>query len=161
MKTRLLMILLVAFAFCLVITVSAATIRATDTFVADASAHVQENSADTAIFKAHIENAAYQVWLDIDLYKPSILIPNQEVFGKVPGYLGAKRDTRKWIIVDYSISGNTAKLTIINDYGSEDLEASLTYNGDGSYTFKQLKGSTINIVVNNKWVKLPKTLIFK
>jgi len=65
------------------------------------------------------------------------------------------------IIVDYSISGNTAKLTIINDYGSEDLEASLTYNGDGSYTFKQLKGSTINIVVNNKWVKLPKTLIFK
>ncbi|MBF1447962.1 MAG: hypothetical protein HXN55_11410, partial [Prevotella nigrescens] len=48
-----------------------------------------------------------------------------------------------------------------NDYGSEDLEASLTYNGDGSYTFKQLKGSTINIVVNNKWVKLPKTLIFK
>ena len=156
MKTRLLMILLVAFAFCLVITVSAATIRATDTFVADASARVQDNSADTAIFKAHIENAAYQVWLDIDLYKPSILIPNQ-----VPGYFGAKRDTRKWIIVDYSICGNTAKLTIINDYGSEDLEASLTYNGDGSYTFKQLKGSTINIVVNNKWVKLPKTLIFK
>ena len=129
--------------------------------IGEQSTSEQETPADTIIFKTHIENKEYQVWLDIDLYKPSILIPNQEVFGKVPGYLGAKRDTRKWIIVDYSISGNTAKLTIINDYGSEDLEASLTYNGDGSYTFKQLKGSTINIVVNNKWVKLPKTLIFK
>ncbi|WP_311148229.1 hypothetical protein [Prevotella pallens] len=129
--------------------------------IGEQSASVQETPADTIIFKTHIENKEYQVWLDIDLYKPSILIPNQEVFGKVPGYLGAKRDTRKWIIVDYSISGNTAKLTIINDYGSEDLEASLTYNGDGTYTFKQIKGSTIEIVVNNKWVKLPQKMIFK
>lgn len=129
--------------------------------IGEQSASVQETPADTIIFKTRIENKEYQVWLDIDLYKSSILIPNQEVFGKVPGYLGAKRDTRKWIIIDYSISGNTAKLTIINDYGSEDLEASLTYNGDGTYTFKQIKGSTIEIVVNNKWVKLPQKMIFK
>ena len=149
-------ILLIVFSLSSLVTMAAAI-----TPIGEQSASVQETPADTIIFKTHIENKEYQVWLDIDLYKSSILIPNQEVFGKVPGYLGAKRDTRKWIIVDYSISGNTAKLTIINDYGSEDLEASLTYNGDGSYTFKQLKGSTINIVVNNKWVKLPKTLIFK
>ncbi len=149
-------ILLIVFSLSSLVTMAAAI-----TPIGEQSASVQETPADTIIFKTRIENKEYQVWLDIDLYKSSILIPNQEVFGKVPGYLGAKRDTRKWIIVDYSISGNTAKLTIINDYGSEDLEASLTYNGDGSYTFKQLKGSTINIVVNNKWVKLPKTLIFK
>ena len=149
-------ILLIVFSLSSLVTMAAAM-----TPIGEQSASVQETPADTIIFKTRIENKEYQVWLDIDLYKSSILIPNQEVFGKVPGYLGAKRDTRKWIIVDYSISGNTAKLTIINDYGSEDLEASLTYNGDGSYTFKQLKGSTINIVVNNKWVKLPKTLIFK
>ena len=131
-------ILLIVFSLSSLVTMAAAI-----TPIGEQSASVQETPADTIIFKAHIENKEYQVWLDIDLYKPSILIPNQEVF------------------VDYSISGNTAKLTIINDYGSEDLEASLTYNGDGSYTFKQLKGSTINIVVNNKWVKLPKTLIFK
>ena len=149
-------ILLIVFSLSSLVTMAAAI-----TPIGEQSASVQETPADTIIFKTRIENKEYQVWLDIDLYRPSILIPNQEVFGKVPGYLGAKRDTRKWIIIDYSISGNTAKLTIINDYGSEDLEASLTYNGDGSYTFKQLKGSTINIVVNNKWVKLPKTLIFK
>ena len=149
-------ILLIVFSLSSLVTMAAAI-----TPIGEQSTSEQETLADTIIFKTRIENKEYQVWLDIDLYRPSILIPNQEVFGKVPGYLGAKRDTRKWIIVDYSISGNTAKLTIINDYGSEDLEASLTYNGDGSYTFKQLKGSTINIVVNNKWVKLPKTLIFK
>lgn len=149
-------ILLIVFSLSSLVTMAAAI-----TSIGKQSTSEQETPADTIIFKTHIENKEYQVWLDIDLYKPSILIPNQEVFGKVPGYLGAKRDTRKWIIVDYSISGNTAKLTIINDYGSEDLEASLTYNGDGTYTFKQIKGSTIEIVVNNKWVKLPQKMIFK
>jgi len=149
-------ILLIVFSLSSLVTMASAI-----TPIGEQSASVQETPADTIIFKTRIENKEYQVWLDIDLYKPSILIPNQEVFGKVPGYLGAKRDTRKWIIVDYSISGNTAKLTIINDYGSEDLEASLTYNGDGTYTFKQIKGSTIEIVVNNKWVKLPQKMIFK
>lgn len=149
-------ILLIMFSLSSLVTMAAAI-----TPIGEQSTSEQETPADTIIFKAHIENKEYQVWLDIDLYKPSILIPNQEVFGKVPGYLGAKRDTRKWIIIDYSISGNTAKLTIINDYGSEDLEASLTYNGDGTYTFKQIKGSTIEIVVNNKWVKLPQKMIFK
>ena len=149
-------ILLIVFSLSSLVTMAAAI-----TPIGEQSASVQETPADTIIFKTRIENKEYQVWLDIDLYKSSILIPNQEVFGKVPGYLGAKRDTRKWIIVDYSICGNTAKLTIINDYGSEDLEASLTYNGDGTYTFKQIKGSTIEIVVNNKWVKLPQKMIFK
>ena len=149
-------ILLIVFSLSSLVTMAAAIPP-----IGEQSASVQETPADTIIFKTRIENKEYQVWLDIDLYKSSILIPNQEVFGKVPGYLGAKRDTRKWIIVDYSISGNTAKLTIINDYGSEDLEASLTYNGDGTYTFKQIKGSTIEIVVNNKWVKLPQKMIFK
>ena len=120
-------ILLIVFSLSSLVTMATAI-----TPIGEQSASVQETLADTIIFKTRIENKEYQVWLDIDLYKPSILIPNQEVFGKVPGYLGAKRDTRKWIIVDYSISGNTAKLTIINDYGSEDLEASLTYNGDGT-----------------------------
>ena len=149
-------ILLIVFSLSSLVTMATAITR-----IGEQSTSEQETPADTIIFKTRIENKEYQVWLDIDLYKPSILIPNQEVFGKVPGYLGAKRDTRKWIIVDYSISGNTAKLTIINDYGSEDLEASLTYNGDGTYTFKQIKGSTIEIVVNNKWVKLPQKMIFK
>lgn len=140
---------------------SLVTMAAAITPIGEQSASEQETPADTIIFKTHIENKEYQVWLDIDFYKQDIIIPGQEIFGEVPGYLGAKRDTRKWIIVDLGIKGNVATLDIINDYGSEDLEASLTYNGDGTYTFKQIKGSTIEIVVNNKWVKLPQKMIFK
>lgn len=149
-------ILLIVFSLSSLVTMAAAI-----TPIGEQSASVQETPADTIIFKTHIENKEYQVWLDIDFYKQDIIIPGQEIFGEVPGYLGAKRDTRKWIIVDLGIKGNVATLDIINDYGSEDLEASLTYNGDGTYTFKQIKGSTIEIVVNNKWVKLPQKMIFK
>jgi hypothetical protein len=149
-------ILLIVFSLSSLVTMAAAI-----TPIGEQSASEQETPADTIIFKTHIENKEYQVWLDIDFYKQDIIIPGQEIFGEVPGYLGAKRDTRKWIIVDLGIKGNVATLDIINDYGSEDLEASLTYNGDGTYTFKQIKGSTIEIVVNNKWVKLPQKMIFK
>ena len=55
----------------------------------------------------------------------------------------------------------TARLEIVNDYGSEDLTATLTLNGDGTFTLKHLDGSTIKIAVNKKWVKLQKTLVFK
>ena len=140
---------------------SLVTMAAAITPIGEQSASEQETPADTIIFKTHIENKEYQVWLDIDFYKQDIIIPGQEIFGEVPGYLGAKRDTRKWIIVDLGIKGNVATLDIINDYGSENLVATLTYNGDGTYTFKQIKGSTIEIVVNNKWVKLPQKMIFK
>ena len=149
-------ILLIVFSLSSLVTMAAAI-----TPIGEQSTSEQETPADTIIFKTRIENKEYQVWLDIDFYKQDIIIPGQEIFGEVPGYLGAKRDTRKWIIVDLGIKGNVATLDIINDYGSEDLEASLTYNGDGTYTFKQIKGSTIEIVVNNKWVKLPQKMIFK
>ena len=47
----------------------------------------------------------------------------------VPGFFGALRDSRKWLVTDAKIVGkNKAKLDIINDYGSEDLTATLTYN---------------------------------
>lgn len=112
------------------------------------------------IFKAHLVNDEYQVWMDINFYDNNIVIPRQEVFGQVPGYFGAKRDTRKWIISDAEIKGNKAKLLIINDYGSEDLTAELRLNGDGTYSLIRLDGSVMKIVVNNKWVKIPKELVF-
>lgn len=106
-------------------------------------------------------NDEFQVWLDIDFINKNIIIPGQEIFGELPGYFGAKRDTRKWIISEATVKGKTAKLLIINDYGSEDLTAELRLNSNGTYTLKQLDGSTIKIVVNNKWLKIPKEIVFK
>lgn len=118
---------------------------------------VQNNDS---IFKAHLVNDEFQVWMDIDFYHNNITVPRQEIFGEVPGYFGAVRDTRKWIISDATIKGKKAQLTIINDYGSEDLKAELKRNSDGTYTLTRIEGSTMKIVVNNKWVKIPKDITF-
>lgn len=120
-----------------------------------------DSEADDSVFRGRIENDEYQVYIVMDFYKKNVVCPRQEVFGENPGYFGAVRDTRKWIIEDAAISGHTAKLVIINDYGSEDLDAKLTYNSDGTFTLERLSGSTMKIVVNRSWVKIPKRLVFK
>lgn len=129
----------------------------TETLSSKNSKIAQNNDS---IFKAHLVNDEFQVWMDIDFYHNNITVPRQEIFGEVPGYFGAVRDTRKWIISDATIKGRKAILTIINDYGSEDLKAELKRNSNGTYTLTRLDGSTMKIVVNNKWVKIPKDLIF-
>ena len=116
---------------------------------------------DSTTFKGRIDNDEYQVYIVMDFYKKNIVCPRQEVFGENPGYFGAKRDTRKWIIEDADVNKNTAKLVIINDYGSEDLDAKLTYHGDGTYTLERLSGSVIKNDVHREWVKIPKKLVFK
>lgn len=119
-------------------------------------------SAQTdSVFHTYVYNEEYKVYLDLDLTGEGIGVPGQDVFGKVPGYLGAVRDSRKWLVTDVKTKGNVAKLDIVNDYGSEDLEATLTYNPkDGTYRLQQGSGSRIKIVVNRKWVKLPSDMVF-
>lgn len=112
------------------------------------------------VFHTYIYNDEFKVYMDINLYENNVIVPNQELFGETPGYFGAKRDERKWLITSAKIDGkNSATLEIVNDYGSEDLTATLTYNPeDGSYVLKQKSGSRIKIVVNRKWVKIPTEL---
>ena len=78
----------------------------------------------------------------------------------MPGYFGDRRDSRKWLITDAEIDGNVAHLSIINDYGSEDLVADLVALSDGTYELQQKDGSSMKIARNRKWVKIPKKLVF-
>lgn len=112
------------------------------------------------VFHTYIYNDEFKVYMDINLYENNVIVPDQELFGEIPGYFGAKRDQRKWLITSAKIDGkDSATLEIVNDYGSEDLTATLTYNPeDGSYVLKQKSGSRIKIVVNRKWVKIPTEL---
>lgn len=112
-------------------------------------------------FKGKIYNEEFQVWIEMNFYENNIIVPGQNILGELPGYFGAKRDTRKWLITDAEISDDVAQISIINDYGSEDLTATLTLNGDGSYTLERIEGSVMKIAVNKKWVKLPKKMVFK
>lgn len=117
---------------------------------------VQENA-----FCGYLYNDDYKVYLKINFHDNNITVPGQEIFGTMPGYLGALRDSRKWLITSADIvDANTANISITNDYGSEDLEATLECDKDGSYRLRQTAGSRIKIVVDRKWVKLPSELTF-
>ena len=112
-------------------------------------------------FKGHLYNKEYKVYLHINFYQNNILIPGQELFGQVAGYFGADLDSRKWIFTNVTLKDNrTAALLVTNDYGSEDLEATLTALPDGTFVFEQGKGSTIKFAINRKWQKMPRRLVF-
>ena len=83
-------------------------------------------------FKGHLYNKEYKVYLHINFYQNNILIPGQELFGQV----------------------------VTNDYGSEDLAATLTAQPDGTFVFEQGKGSTIKFAIQRKWQKMPRRLVF-
>lgn len=124
-----------------------------------ASAYSQSESQP---FKAYLVNDEYEVFLRINFYDKNIKIAGQELYGELPGYLGKQRNSFCWVMVDAEITDDRkARMTMINDFGSEDLEASLTRKNDSIYIFKQEKGSTVKIPKNGKWQKLPKTLEFK
>lgn len=119
-------------------------------------------SQNDSIFKCNLYNEEYKVYMNINLYDSNITAPRQEIFGELPGYFGQDNDSRIWLITDVKISNNNvAKLSIVNDYGSEDLTATLTVDKDGNYILKQEDGSRIKIVENRKWVKIPTELKFK
>lgn len=113
-------------------------------------------------FKCIVTNNEYNVFLRLNLYEETISIPGQEILGNTYGYLKKPTDSRVWIItgVDISADGKKASLEMINDYGSEDLNAELIISNDTTYLLRQLQGSTIKVAGKNKWIKLPKELKF-
>ena len=113
-------------------------------------------------FKGYLYNEEYQIYLKLNVYDKDITVPDQDIFGELPGYLGSKRDSRLWLIIDAKLlNDESVELSVINDYGSEDFTAKLTLDNNGVYTLKHLKGSTYKIVVNSKYVKIPKIITFK
>ena len=80
---------------------------------------------DSTLFKGKLTNKELNVYMSIDFYHKNLKVPGQEVFGEMPGYFGDRHDSRKWLITDANVDGKVAHLSIINDYGSEDLVADL------------------------------------
>ena len=97
----------------------------------------------------------------IDLYDERITVPGQDLYGELPGYLGKKNNTFCWLITSAKIDGNKAELQMINDYGSEDLTATLTAENDSLYVLKQVGGSSLKVPKEGKWQKLPSKLVLK
>ena len=109
-------------------------------------------------FRAYLINKEFSVYLRIDFYQDNISVPGQDLYGKLPGFLSKQHNSFCWLITSAEVEGNKATLQMINDYGSEDLTATLTAENDSVYVLKQIEGSTLKIPNNGKWQKLPKTL---
>lgn len=117
--------------------------------------------SDKRAFRAYLYNAEYEVFLRIDFYDESVTVPGNELYGQLPGFLGKKNNSFCWPITAAKLKDErTAELSLINDYGSEDLTATLKQENDSVYVLQQVKGSTLKVPKNGKWQKLPKTLPF-
>ena len=112
-------------------------------------------------FRVYLYNNDYEVFMRLDLYNESITVPGQDLYGELPGYLGKKHNSFCWLITSAKIDGNKAELQMINDYGSEDLTATLTAENDSLYVLKQVEGSTLKVPKEGKWQKLPSKLVLK
>lgn len=119
--------------------------------------HAQDNT-----FRAYLYNNEYNVYLRINFYEQDVRVPGQELYGTLPGYLGKVNNSFCWVITSCQIKNDReATLQLINDFGSEDLTATLTQKNDSIYLFRQGAGSTIKVPNKGKWQKLPKSLEFK
>ena len=121
-----------------------------------AKAQTEEKS-----FRANLHNEEFGVFFNIDLEKSELMVPGHEIYGPLAGYIGLTTNPFYWLVVDAEVKGKTATLQIVNDYGSEDLDAVLTRENDSIYILQQGKGSAIKMPEGGKWQKLPKTLILK
>ncbi len=117
--------------------------------------------SDSTTFRAYLINKEYDVYLRINFYDEDINVPGQELYGPLPGYLGKNHNSFCWVITSAKVKGKSATLALINDYGSEDLTATLTCKDDSTYILRQDEGSTLKVPKNGKWQKLPKTLELK
>ena len=119
-------------------------------------------SAQDKPFKGVIINKANDVFMRINLYEDDIKITGQEILGNTYGYIKKNTDSRVWIIIGVTMDEkhNKALLEMVNDYGSEDLNAELSIQPDSTYLLRQLQGSTIKMAGNGKWIKLPKEMKF-
>ena len=112
-------------------------------------------------FRAYLINKEYDVFLKIDFYKQNITVPGQDLYGELPGYLSKNKNSFCWLITSVKVEGQTAQLAMINDYGSEDLTASLTIKNDSIYVLHQEEGSTLKVPKNGKWQKIPNLIELK
>ena len=116
--------------------------------------------ASAQTMKGYYYNDEYQLYLRINAEEQNVVVPDQEIYGELPGYFGSKRDGRLWLITEAKMKDkNKLYITVINDYGSEDFEAVLSEDKEHRITMKHKSGSTFKIVVNKKYVKIPKEIV--
>ena len=123
---------------------------------------VAKAQSDSTAFRGYFENREFDIYLRINFYAKDVIVPGQDYYGPLPGYLGKVSNPFCWLFVDAQIEGDrNANLSVINDYGSDDLTATLIQQNDSVLVLRQGEGSTIKVPRDRKWFKLPKTIEFR
>lgn len=117
--------------------------------------------SDSTTFKTEIYNKEYDIFIHLDLNNRQLIAPDHELFGPIAGYLRKSTSSFYWLILDAEICDKKATLQMVNDFGSEDLVATLIQLNDSTYRLTQKKGSAIKVPYKGKWMKIPNTLEFK
>ena len=126
------------------------------------SAAQSQDADSSSSFRAYLENKEFDVYMRINFYDNDVRVPGQDYYGEVPGFLGKTNNPFCWIVVDAQVkSEKEAELSLVNDYGSEDLVATLVRQNDSTYVLRQGAGSAIKIPRDRKWFKLPNNIEFK
>ena len=112
-------------------------------------------------FIGKIYNDEYKINIVMNLVDKNVTVPQQDIFGNVDGYMACTGTEHVWTIVTSEFEGHTAHIEMINNYGSEDVSATLTLEKDGTYTYKHVSGSTLKFPLGLKWHKIPTKVIFK
>ena len=116
---------------------------------------------DARPFDVKVVNDEYKIYIRMNLHDKNLTVPGQDVLGQVDGYIASTQSRSTWIIIASEIvDERTARIEVVNDYGSEDFTAELKLNADGSYSYKKKDGSTLKFAVKGKWQKIPSTLQF-
>ena len=125
------------------------------------TANILRAQTSKETFRAYLVNNKYDVYLRINFYDQNINVPGHELYGELPGFLGKKNNSFCWLITSCKVKNEQeADIQLINDFGSEDLSATLVRQNDSIYILRQGEGSAIKVPQNGKWQKLPKALEF-
>lgn len=112
-------------------------------------------------FKGFFDNKEFDIFMQVDLYSNGITVPDHELYGELPGYLAKQHNNFCWLITKAKVKSNkVAEISLINDFGSEDLTATFTQVNDSTFILQQGDGSALKVPNRGKWQKLPSSIEF-
>lgn len=117
-------------------------------------------TASGQTFRGHFVNEELKVKLDLNLDSAAIQvpgIPDEFCYGYLQGNLNGT-----WVILRVvSVKENKATVRATCDNGSDAQTLELTLGKDGAISMRQVGDANIKTIEGRKYVKLPKTVVFK
>ena len=105
-------------------------------------------------FKGHFLDKKENVHLMLDLYEPTLQIPNLEFLGKTHGYMHGNI-YGIWLVTKYKINKNTATLRLSHDSGADSQTIELTIRDDSTLIYRAIDGNSVRRAHKRKLIKAP------